>query len=293
MREIVVISGKGGTGKTSVTASLAILANRTAVIADCDVDASNMHLAIKGETEERTIFKAGLEAYLDRSFCNGCGICRTHCAFDAVKMEGGCVTIQNALCEGCALCVELCPSKAVSMKEKICGELYKSSTSAGYMIHARLNPGAENSGKLVREVRLRSKELASKSGRQLILTDGPPGTGCPVISSISGASLALIVTEPTVSGLHDMRRVIALCRHFKVPAAVCINKWDINKDKSAEIELFMKDNGIPCLGRIPYDGKISESIFSREPFVLHSGAAALAVTDLWKELNLYFNRKEK
>lgn len=293
MREIVVISGKGGTGKTSVSVSLAILANRTAVLADCDVDASNMHLAMKVEIEDRSIFKAGLEACLDSSLCKSCAICRTHCAFDAIQIENGNITIKSPLCEGCALCMELCPAKAITMKEKICGELYKSSSAAGYMIHARLNPGAENSGKLVRQVRLKARELAAKTGKQLIITDGPPGTGCPVISSISDASLALIVTEATVSGLHDMQRVIALCRHFKVPVAVCINKWDINKEKSAEIELFIKENDIPCFGRIPYDRKISESIFRREPFVLHSGAAAQALCDIWKELNLFFIRKEQ
>ena len=234
MKELVVISGKGGTGKTSITASFAVLADRP-VIADCDVDASDLHLVLSPQIKECHEFRSGHEAVIRQDDCIGCGECLSHCRFKAVQVSGkpgqrAQFFIDPVSCEGCGVCVRFCPEHAIDFPERLCGEWMISETRCGPMVHARLGTAAENSGKLVSTVRREAKRIAKENNSPLIITDGPPGIGCPVIASVTGASLVLAVTEPTVSGEHDLKRVLSLARHFSIPALVCVNKWDINPE---------------------------------------------------------------
>ena len=229
MREIVVISGKGGTGKTSVCASLAHLAQNK-VVCDLDVDAPDMHILLDPQVHTREAFVSGNEAVIDRDACCRCGICFEHCRFDAVKKDGDVYGIDPLRCEGCGVCVALCPAKAIAFPEKECGEWYVSDTRFGPFVHAQLYPGQENSGRLVTLLKQQARELAKRQGLDLVICDGSPGVGCPVISSLSGASLAVAVVEPTPSGRHDFERVAALCDHFRIPVAVLINKADLNHE---------------------------------------------------------------
>ena len=234
MREFVVVSGKGGTGKTSLTASFAVLAGRS-VVADCDVDAADLHLVLSPRVKLSGAFRAGHVAVIDAARCTACALCERTCRFDAVKRDAEGAgrprfAIDPTACEGCGVCVRLCPERAIDFPERLSGEWYVSDTRCGPMVHARLGVAAENSGKLVWLVREKAREIAAREGHDLVLVDGPPGIGCPVIASLTGASAALVVTEPTLSGEHDMERVLQVARHFKVPAAVCVNKWDLNPD---------------------------------------------------------------
>ncbi len=299
MKELVVISGKGGTGKTSLLASFAALAGK-AVLADCDVDASDLHLLLAPEIRRRETFRSGHEAVIRAADCTGCGVCLVRCRFDAVRRtEGsgggagavcndcsdGCdrscpakfaelveayeaacgravepvFTIDPSACEGCGVCVDLCPVHAIDFPERTCGEWFVSDTRHGPLVHARLNPGGENSGRLVGVVRKAARTLAAERGLDRMLTDGPPGIGCAVISSLTGASKVLIVTEPTLSGSHDMRRVLELTRHFAIPAFVCVNKWDLNGDMAARIESEARAAGAEVAGRIRYDRSVTQA----------------------------------
>lgn len=259
MKEIVVISGKGGTGKTSVTAAFATLAG-SAVLADCDVDAADLHLLLQPEIRRREEFRCGHEAVIRTANCTGCAVCEVYCRFDAVRDNGnGSFSIEPAACEGCGVCVRYCPVKAIDFPERIAGEWYVSETRCGPMVHARLAPGGENSGKLVALVREEARRQAADSGRDLVLADGPPGIGCPVIASITGASLVVVVTEPTVSGRHDLERVLGLTRHFEIPALVCVNKWDINPGQTEAIERQAVEQGARVAGRIRYDRAVTDA----------------------------------
>ena len=257
MKELVVISGKGGTGKTSLTASFAALAHQ-AVLADCDVDASDLHLILSPSIRQRTEFRSGHEAVVRTEDCIGCGRCASLCRFEAIAemfrpIDGSpTFSIASSSCEGCGVCVWNCPAHAIDFRERACGEWFVSDTRHGPMVHARLYPGAENSGKLVHLVREQSRQLAAHEQRDLVLVDGPPGTGCPVIAALTGAQSALIVTEPTVSGAHDLVRVLELVRHFKIPAAVCVNKWDIHPEQADRIEAAARAAGATPVGRIRY-----------------------------------------
>ncbi|HDP33617.1 MAG TPA: 4Fe-4S dicluster domain-containing protein [Candidatus Hydrogenedentes bacterium] len=289
MKELVVISGKGGTGKTSVTAAFAALADRP-VIADCDVDAADLHLVLSPRVRERHDFYSGHEAVVRREECVKCGACLAHCRFDAVKMDGArageaTFSIDPALCEGCGVCVRFCPVNAIDFPERLCGEWMVSDTDYGPMAHACLNAAAENSGKLVATVRREAKNLAEADNHPLVLVDGPPGIGCPVIASITGASLVLAVTEPTVSGEHDLERVLALTKHFKIPAAVCVNKWDINEAMTEAIEAKARDaNAIPA-GRIRYDvGVTTAQVMGQPVVVFPESVAAQDMQTLWKRI---------
>lgn len=240
MKELVILSGKGGTGKTSVTASFAALA-QNAVLADADVDAADLHLVLNPEIQSRHEFRSGHEAIIRQADCCRCGACLAHCRFEVVKMDGQAAgeatfTIDPIACEGCGVCVEFCPSEAIDFPERVCGEWYVSQTRFGTMVYARLRPAGENSGKLVTQVRTEARRLAERDGRELIVVDGPSGIGCPVIASVAGTSAVLAVTEPTVSGEHDLDRVLKLARHFGVPTFVCVNKWDINPAMAGQIE---------------------------------------------------------
>jgi len=251
MKEIVVISGKGGTGKTSVTAAFAALARNT-VFADCDVDAADLHLILQPEIQQRNQFRGRDKARIIPEKCSDCGICLEHCRFDAIESEPQ-YHIDPISCEGCGVCQYLCPEEAVEMTPSISGEWYLSKTRFGPMVHAKLGIAEENSGKLVALVRMQAKLLAENRSSDYILIDGAPGVGCPVISCITGADYALVVTEPTVSGVHDMKRICELTKYFKIPTTICINKWDLHPETSQQIEKTADDMGVSVIGKIGYD----------------------------------------
>jgi MinD superfamily P-loop ATPase len=282
MKQIVVISGKGGTGKTVVTASFAALA-ADAVFADLDVDASNLHLLLRPEISERHPFVAGQKASIDPGLCTGCGRCLDVCRFDALAAgETGVVRVDPLSCEGCGLCFHVCDFGAVTLEPVTAGEWFISGTRFGPLVHARLGIAQENSGKLVTEVRKRAREIAEREGRGLLLMDGPPGIGCPVIASLSGADLALIVTEPTPSGIQDMERVVDLGRHFKIRTACGINKHDLNRENSESIEAWCLERSIPVVGKIPFDGRVVESVVERLPYVEYARSpAAESLRRMW------------
>ncbi|MBN2406324.1 MAG: ATP-binding protein [Elusimicrobia bacterium] len=256
MKEILVISGKGGTGKTTITAALASL-YRDIVVADCDVDAPDLHILLKPEITERETFYGGKLAVIERDKCTKCGKCRELCQFDAVS---GSYDIDAGSCEGCGVCGWNCPEKAIKMVQKKSGESYISGVRCGTMVHALLDPGEENSGKLVAEVKKKAKALAAGRSSAILLVDGPPGIGCPVIASLGGADTALIVTEPSKSGIHDMERVINVAEHFKVPVKVIINKFDINRVNTGEIEKYLEKRKIEVLGKIPFSEKFDSAL---------------------------------
>ncbi len=258
MKEVVVISGKGGTGKTSVTAAFAALAGKS-VLADCDVDAADLHLLLQPRVRRREEFRSGHEAVIRQADCTACGVCLEHCRFEAIRPAENGITfrVEAVACEGCGVCVRVCPVQAIDFPERVGGEWYVSDTRCGPMVHARLTPGGENSGKLVARIREEARGLAHTRSLNLVLVDGPPGIGCPVIASVTGASLVLIVTESTLSGLHDLGRVLDLTRHFKIPAMVCVNKWDINPSITGDIERQAVHRGARIAGRIRYDRAVT------------------------------------
>ena len=284
MKEILILSGKGGTGKTTLVGSLSVLLG-SKVIADCDVDAADLHLILSPQIENVHEFWSGVTAQVKQDQCTGCGTCLEICHFDAVTIQDDVSLIDPLECEGCAVCAQFCPEEAIVLKDNLCGAWFTSKTSYGPMIHAQLHIGEENSGKLVSTVKRAAKELAQELNVDWLLVDGPPGIGCPVIASLSGADLVLAITEPTMSGLHDLERVLELASHFKIPAAVCINKWDLNKEMAEKIETACKNKKIHVLGRIPFDQEVIESIVAGRPLVDHSsGPAAQAVKKIAQAL---------
>jgi MinD superfamily P-loop ATPase len=290
MKELVIISGKGGTGKTSLTASLAVLAGR-AVVADCDVDAADLHLILSPHVRERREFFSGNEAVIRGEDCAGCGECLRLCRFGAVNKTTGAdgkavFAVDPTACEGCGVCVRFCPQKAIDFPERRCGEWMVSDTRAGPMVHARLNIAAENSGKLVTTVRREARRIAQEENRPLTLVDGPPGIGCPVIASVTGASQVLAVTEPTVSGEHDLVRVLALARHFKIPTAVCVNKWDLNSGMTSRVEAQAERSGARVVGRIRYDPSVTAAQMRSQAVVETASPCGEDIRRVWKEINL-------
>ena len=256
MKELVVISGKGGTGKTSLTASFAVLAEKS-VVADCDVDAADLHLLLAPEVRERHEFRAGHEAVIREKDCIACGMCEYYCKFDAISIRRSTpenphsgYVVDPVACEGCKVCVQMCPVSAIDFPETVCGEWMESDSRTGPMVHARLGIAAENSGKLVTLVRKEAKRIAEEQGRQYVLVDGSPGIGCPVIASLTGADAVLVVTEPTVSGEHDLMRVLQLAKHFQVPASIVVNKWDLNQEMTEKIENAAREAGATPVGRV-------------------------------------------
>lgn len=286
MKQIVVISGKGGTGKTVLSACFAAL-SRNAVLADADVDASNLHLLLHPEIQERRVFRSGQKARIDREKCTNCGVCIPACRFDALADNAsGRVAVDRLSCEGCGICFRLCPAHAVGMEVRDCGEWYVSRTRYGPFVHARLGAGEENSGKLVTEVRKKACEIGEKEGKDLLIMDGAPGIGCPVIASLTGADLALVVTEPTLSGVHDMERIIELARHFKIPAAACINKYDLNMDNAEAIETWCESHSIPVAGKVAFDPSVTDSVVRRIPYVEYAAnSSAAAIRKMWDDLS--------
>ncbi|MBN1594726.1 4Fe-4S binding protein [candidate division FCPU426 bacterium] len=286
MKELVVISGKGGTGKTSVTASLAVLAGN-AVIADCDVDAADLHLLLAPALQRRHDFYSGREAVIRSADCTACGVCASLCRYGAIKSAGednAGFAVDAAACEGCGVCVRFCPEQAIDFPERLCGEWMVSGTRCGVLVHARLGAAAENSGKLVSTVRREARRLAEAGNHPYIMVDGPPGIGCPVIASVGGATLVLVVTEPTVSGEHDLDRVLSLARHFNIPAAVCVNKWDINPEMTAKIEDEAEKNGVRIAGRIRYDDSVTRAQMREQTVVETKTPAAADIRRVWEKV---------
>jgi MinD superfamily P-loop ATPase len=284
MKELVIISGKGGTGKTSVTGSFAALA-KNAVMADCDVDAADLHLLLKPDVREEHDFYSGHEAVIREADCTGCGLCAELCRFDAVIPKNGIFCIDPVACEGCGVCVKFCPAEAIDFPDALCGKWFVSKTRHGRMVHARLGIAAENSGKLVSTVRKQAAQVAAALEAEWLLIDGPPGTGCPVIASITGAGAVLIVTEPTLSGEHDLLRVLELTRHFEIPAFISVNKWDINPEMTERIEGAAAKAGATVLERIPYDASITKAQIQGLSVVEYNdGPAATAIKNLWEKL---------
>ncbi|MBE3587990.1 MAG: ATP-binding protein [Thermoanaerobacteraceae bacterium] len=281
MRELVVLSGKGGTGKTTVSGSLAVLAPNK-VMADCDVDAANLHLLLQPAVKETTPFRGMARARIDSERCLGCGLCLHLCRFNAI---GPGYAVQPTLCEGCRVCYHACPRKAIEMVDHVAGHIFLSATRYGPLVHARLGVAEDNSGKLVAAVRQEARRLAEEEGRELIITDGPPGVGCPVISCLSGADLALVVTEPTLSGKHDLERVLNLVEHFHCQGAVCINKWDLDPENTRAVEVICAKRRIPVIGRLPYDERVMEAVKNARPVVQDgSGPVVDSLLALWDEI---------
>lgn len=290
--EVAIISGKGGTGKTSVTAALAVLSGNS-VVADCDVDAADLHLVLSPEIREREPFISGHEAVIRELDCRGCGLCGEMCRYEAIHpvtgVDGRAVfRVDPAACEGCGVCVRFCPVKAIDFPDSQCGEWFVSDSRVGPMAHARLAPAAENSGKLVTKVREAAKAEARRHRRDLILVDGPPGIGCPVIATVTGADLVLAVVEPSLSGEHDLERVCRLARHFQVEAMVCVNKWDINPEMTELIESRAADRGVASLGRVRFDQAVTRAQVNGRTVLDEGGGAADDIRVLWENLKKKF-----
>ena len=281
MKQIVIISGKGGTGKTVITGAFAALA-RDKVMADCDVDAADLHLILDPEIKQSHIFKSGVTAFTHKERCEGCGVCKIICRFEAVRED---FTIDPVSCEGCALCSLACPQNAIEMKINTSGKWFVSDTRFGPLVHARLGIAEENSGKLVSLVRQKAKEIAEEKNYRWIIIDGSPGIGCPVIASITGVDCAVIVIEPTLSGLHDAKRVIDVTKHFDVPVKVIINKYDLNYYMTEKIEHWSKDNNIQILGKIIFDKAVVESVVEGKTIIEHSNNPVTeTLRTIWKLL---------
>ena len=285
MKQLVILSGKGGTGKTTVAAALAHLAAQEfpLVLADTDVDAANLELVLDPVKETEYVFMAGQLASIEQEKCIDCGICESVCRFDAVRSSP--YTIDPISCEGCAACYYQCPADAIAMEDLQAGLWFRSKTQYGPLLHAHLFAGQENSGKLVTRVKHQAYETALETGAELLLVDGPPGIGCPVISAISASDLTLLVVEPTVSGAHDLDRILATAEHFGVPATVAINKADLNPARSDDIEAFCRERGVPVVGRIPYDDAVTEAMVAGLPVTAAAnGAVTQSLKEMWERL---------
>lgn len=282
MKQITIISGKGGTGKTTVTASFAHLA-KDKVMADCDVDAADLYLILKPEIREKYEFKASKVALIDKEKCTACGKCLEVCRFDAVSEN---YVIDPVSCEGCGVCYRICPAGAIEFEERLSGHYFVSDTRSGPMVHARLGIAEENSGKLVTMVRKKAREVADKNKSKYVLIDGPPGIGCPVIASLTGVNLALVVTEPTLSGIHDLERIIGLTKHFKIDTMVCINKYDINLENVREIEKICQKAAVKIAGMIPYDKAVNRAVRAEQTIVEYAprSEAARGIIGIWGEI---------
>ena len=281
MKQIVIISGKGGTGKTVIAGAFAALA-KNKVMADCDVDAADLHLLLQPKIKERHEFRSGLSASIDRKICEQCGKCIVACRFNAISDD---FVVDHVSCEGCGFCSHICPVGAIRMEEKSCGEWFISETRFGPMVHAKLGIAEENSGKLVALVRKKAKEIAEANHCDWVIIDGAPGIGCPVIASLSGIDCALVVTEPTLSGLHDAIRVIDVAKHFGVPVKLVINKYDLNTEMSEKIEKYCKKNGISLIGKIGFDKSVVEAMVEGKTILEYKDAKIREeVIKIWEML---------
>lgn len=285
MKELVILSGKGGTGKTSLVGSLAVLAENK-ILVDCDVDAADLHLLLAPRPRTENEFRSGVKARVEADKCNGCGNCADLCQYEAITMGQSVALINLLNCEGCGVCAHFCPEQAIALEENHCGSWYLSDTEYGPLVHAQLFAGEENSGKLVSFVKRQARELAEQTGAELIIIDGAPGIGCPVIASLSNVNLVLAVTEPTQSGWHDLERVLDLALHFKVQSFVCINKWDLHPEMTATIEAACAARGVEVVGRIPFDPMVIECQIQGLPVVGHATSpAGAAIRAIWHDLS--------
>jgi MinD superfamily P-loop ATPase len=292
MKQLVVISGKGGTGKTVLTGAFAALAQNK-VMADCDVDAADLHLLLSPVVKQQHKFKSGQTAVIDNNLCRQCGKCIDICRFNAVRFRKGkdakaqnsSYIIDTVACEGCGFCAFICPEQAITMQDNVSGEWFISDTRFGTMVHAKLGIAEENSGKLVALVRKQAKELAEEKNCEWVIIDGAPGIGCPVIASLSGIDCALVVTEPTLSGLHDAQRVIKVARHFNIPVKLIINKYDLNPQMSQRIETYCSENGITFIGKIAFDKSVVEAMIEGKTIIEYKDSPAKeAIINIWKNL---------
>jgi len=289
MKQILVISGKGGTGKTVITASFASLA-KNKVMADCDVDAADLHLLLHPEIKEKHNFEGGKTAVIDEAKCIGCGKCQEVCRFEAVKNKGDKFKIDSLACEGCGACTLICPVDVITLKAENVGYWFISETKYGPLIHAKLGIAQENSGRLVSLVREKSMDIALEKGVDYVIIDGPPGIGCPVIASLSGIDLALIVIEPTLSGMHDAQRVINVAKHFGIKTAVCINKNDLNLKNSETIKKDCLKSGILVIGEIPFDKIVPESLVQEKPIVEYKDCPVSSeINKMWNKITEILN----
>jgi MinD superfamily P-loop ATPase len=283
--EIAVISGKGGTGKSSISAAFATL-NTEVILADCDVDAANLYLLFNPSSEEEEIYTAGHKAVIDYSKCTSCQICSDYCRFDAISVQNDKVIISELSCDGCFLCSRVCPENAIEMVPNNKSRMYSGSFRNGKMVYGRLAPGEENSGKLVNMVRSRAKSVSEETGIEIIILDGPPGIGCPVISTITGVDKVVIVTEPTISGLHDMQRALEIVKKFAIIPSVIINKADLNTSMTDQIKRRCEESGVKVIGELPFDAKVVEAMISGKSITEYNPDLAISkgILKIWNKV---------
>ena len=287
MRQVVILSGKGGTGKTTVAAALAHLASQEAsiVLADADVDAANLELVLSPQVQEEGGFTGGGVAVIAPELCIACGRCYEVCRFEGIIPGDEVYAVDEIGCEGCGACTYVCPVEAIEMHEQPDGEWFRSQARYGPLFHAHLFAARENSGKLVTLIKNKAHDLGLEQGADYLLVDGPPGIGCPVIAAVSGMDLTLLVTEPTVSGAHDLQRIVGVARHFGVPALACVNKWDLNPTKTSEIAAWCVGQGVPVVGWIPFDQVVTRAMVEGQPVTAYGhGPVSQAIQDLWIEV---------
>ena len=286
MKEIVVISGKGGTGKTSITASLAYLGGSDVLVADCDVDAADMHLLLQPNFAKEEDFYSGLIAKIDEELCINCGKCADVCRFDAIPFKNNQYVVEPIDCEGCSYCAKVCPVSCIDMNDAYAGKWFSSTTRLDTpMIHARLGIGSDNSGKLVSKVKNEAKDLATSTNKKYVLIDGSPGIGCPVVSSLSGANFVVLVTEPSISGIHDLKRVYDLVKSFKIKAGCIINKFDINENGTEEILDFLETENIEHISSIPYNENFTKAMTNAQTIVeFDNGELKEILTQSWGKI---------
>lgn len=289
MKQFVILSGKGGTGKTSIAAAFAHLAHSDsirAVLADADVDAANLELVLSPHVLEQHEFMGGNVAWIDPEKCESCGLCEQVCRFDAIALKQGDYQVDPIACDGCAACVHQCHVNAIKMELQLAGYWFRSDSRYGPLFHAELRPAQENSGKLVTLVKQQARLLAMDEQYPIIIVDGPPGIGCPVISAVSGANMAIVIAEPTISGVHDMERALEMTRHFHVPAVVCINKADIFLDGAAQIEEYCQKQNVEVMGRIPFDSTVTEAMVRGESVTAFRpmSPASISIRQIWQNI---------
>ena len=285
MKQITIVSGKGGTGKTSITSAFASIA-KNKILVDCDVDAADLFLTTQPTVIESHEYEGGKIAVIDPEVCTNCGICEELCRFDAISVVDGQTTISEFSCDGCKLCEIACPVDAITLEENMDSRWYKSETRFGPMIHAKLGIGEDNSGKLVTVIRDVAAKIAKEQEYNTVLIDGPPGIGCPVISTLTGVDIALMVTEPTLSGMHDLNRLIELAKGFKLKSYVLINKFDLNTDISDEIDVLCQENGLEVLAKVPFNRDFVDAMVNQQTVVEYAPKSDLSITlkEVWRRL---------
>jgi MinD superfamily P-loop ATPase len=285
IKQLAIVSGKGGTGKTTIAAAFASLA-KNKVMVDCDVDAADLHLLLKPKVLLQEKYFGGRSPHVDLDKCTHCGLCTEVCRFNAIDKG----VVNPISCEGCGFCSHICPENAIIMGNAFSGDWFVSETPYGPFVHARLGIGEENSGKLVTVVRKKAVEIAKEKNLELILIDGPPGIGCPVTASLTGVNIVLAVTEPTLSGIHDLERILKLSTHFKIPSMVCINKYDINPENTQHIAAYCENNGSKIVGKIPYEPKVVEALVNRKTVMDYPcNDVQEIVLNMWRQAEAILN----